>query len=103
MFDMSSEHGSFTFCIGDIPCFARMACLRQNVRGCLFVYVLPFIDGRAYSLICVAGAGRGPLVARALKAINRANKTAFVYAVEKNPNAYVTYVVEVEQGGFLDA
>ncbi|KAI0787942.1 PRMT5-domain-containing protein [Fomes fomentarius] len=40
--------------------------------------------------ICVAGAGRGPLVARALKAIERAKVEAFVYAVEKNPNAYVT-------------
>ncbi|CDO72463.1 hypothetical protein BN946_scf184980.g4 [Trametes cinnabarina] len=40
--------------------------------------------------LCVAGAGRGPLVARALKAIERSKKEAFVYAVEKNPNAYVT-------------
>ncbi|TBU32510.1 PRMT5-domain-containing protein [Dichomitus squalens] len=40
--------------------------------------------------ICVAGAGRGPLVARSLKAIARAKVEAFVYAVEKNPNAYVT-------------
>ena len=40
--------------------------------------------------ICVAGAGRGPLVARALRAIERAKREAFVYAVEKNPNAYVT-------------
>ncbi|KIP05028.1 hypothetical protein PHLGIDRAFT_129142 [Phlebiopsis gigantea 11061_1 CR5-6] len=40
--------------------------------------------------ICVAGAGRGPLVARCLTAMKRANKEAFVYAVEKNPNAYVT-------------
>ncbi|PIL29772.1 hypothetical protein GSI_07977 [Ganoderma sinense ZZ0214-1] len=40
--------------------------------------------------ICVAGAGRGPLVARSLKAIERAKVDAFVYAVEKNPNAYVT-------------
>lgn len=42
------------------------------------------------STICVAGAGRGPLVARSLKAIERAKVDAFVYAVEKNPNAYVT-------------
>ncbi|KAI0635657.1 PRMT5-domain-containing protein [Trametes polyzona] len=40
--------------------------------------------------LCVAGAGRGPLVARALKAIERSKREAFVYAVEKNPNAYVT-------------
>ncbi|KAI0806015.1 PRMT5-domain-containing protein [Irpex lacteus] len=41
-------------------------------------------------LICVAGAGRGPLVARSLLAIKRANRNAFVYAVEKNKNAFVT-------------
>ncbi|KAI0661471.1 PRMT5-domain-containing protein [Cubamyces menziesii] len=40
--------------------------------------------------LCVAGAGRGPLVARALTAIARSKREAFVYAVEKNPNAYVT-------------
>lgn len=50
-----------------------------------FILVLPF-----HSMICVAGAGRGPLVARSLKAIERAKVDAFVYAVEKNPNAYVT-------------
>ncbi|EMD34129.1 hypothetical protein CERSUDRAFT_141621 [Gelatoporia subvermispora B] len=41
-------------------------------------------------LLCVAGAGRGPLVARSLAAIKRSGKDAFVYAVEKNPNAFVT-------------
>ncbi|EPQ54063.1 PRMT5-domain-containing protein, partial [Gloeophyllum trabeum ATCC 11539] len=41
-------------------------------------------------VICVAGAGRGPLVARSLKAIGRSKRKAFVYALEKNPNAYVT-------------
>ncbi|TFY74564.1 hypothetical protein EWM64_g9448 [Hericium alpestre] len=41
-------------------------------------------------VIVVAGAGRGPLVARCLAAIERSEKEAFVYAVEKNPNAYVT-------------
>ncbi|OBZ72201.1 Protein arginine N-methyltransferase 5 [Grifola frondosa] len=40
--------------------------------------------------ICVAGAGRGPLVARCLSALQRSKREAFVYAVEKNPNAYVT-------------
>ncbi|KAG6895340.1 hypothetical protein C0992_001762 [Termitomyces sp. T32_za158] len=39
---------------------------------------------------CIAGAGRGPLVARCLRAIERSGRAAFVYAVEKNPNAYVT-------------
>jgi protein arginine N-methyltransferase 5 len=44
------------------------------------------------SVICVAGAGRGPLVARCLSAIERSRREAFIYAVEKNPNAFVTYV-----------
>ncbi|KAF7312309.1 Protein arginine N-methyltransferase [Mycena indigotica] len=41
-------------------------------------------------IICVAGAGRGPLVARSLIAVQRAGRDAHIYAVEKNPNAYVT-------------
>ncbi|KAF7316878.1 Protein arginine N-methyltransferase [Mycena chlorophos] len=40
--------------------------------------------------LCVAGAGRGPLVSRALSAIERSGREAHVYAVEKNPNAYIT-------------
>ncbi|KAF5377338.1 hypothetical protein D9757_008023 [Collybiopsis confluens] len=41
--------------------------------------------------ICIAGAGRGPLVARSLSAIERAEReNVHVYAVEKNPNAFVT-------------
>lgn len=46
----------------------------------------------AFSVVCVAGAGRGPLVARCLSAIERSQREAFVYAVEKNPNAYVKSV-----------
>ncbi|KAI0064783.1 PRMT5-domain-containing protein [Artomyces pyxidatus] len=41
-------------------------------------------------VIAVAGAGRGPLVARCLAAAERAQRSAFVYALEKNPSAYVT-------------
>ncbi|KAI0049761.1 PRMT5-domain-containing protein [Auriscalpium vulgare] len=41
-------------------------------------------------VIAVAGAGRGPLVARCLLAIERSKRPALVYAVEKNPNAFVT-------------
>ncbi|KAJ7104203.1 PRMT5-domain-containing protein [Mycena belliarum] len=41
-------------------------------------------------ILCVAGAGRGPIVARCLSAIDRSGRDAHVYAVEKNPNAYVT-------------
>ncbi|KAH8100111.1 PRMT5-domain-containing protein [Cristinia sonorae] len=41
-------------------------------------------------VICVAGAGRGPLVARAISAVGRTKREAIFYAVEKNPNAFVT-------------
>ncbi|KAF8269557.1 PRMT5 arginine-N-methyltransferase-domain-containing protein [Lactarius quietus] len=41
-------------------------------------------------IICVAGAGRGPLVARCLSAIARVKCNAFIYAIEKNPSAYIT-------------
>ncbi|KAJ3874601.1 shk1 kinase-binding protein 1 [Lentinula edodes] len=42
-------------------------------------------------IICVAGAGRGPLVARSLSAIERSKRgNVCLYAIEKNPNAFVT-------------
>lgn len=40
-------------------------------------------------VIAVAGSGRGPLVTRALKAAEYAGVDVEVWAVEKNPNAYV--------------
>ncbi|KAM0284528.1 hypothetical protein ACHAQH_001894 [Verticillium albo-atrum] len=40
-------------------------------------------------VIAVAGSGRGPLVTRALKAANETGVAVEVWAVEKNPNAYV--------------
>ena len=40
-------------------------------------------------VVAVCGAGRGPLVARALKASEAANVTISLWAVEKNPNAFV--------------
>ncbi len=40
----------------------------------------------------VVGAGRGPLVTASLAAAKRAERKIRVYAVEKNPNAIVTYV-----------
>ncbi|KAJ2546356.1 hypothetical protein EV175_005632, partial [Coemansia sp. RSA 1933] len=40
-------------------------------------------------VLTVAGAGRGPLVARALQAAQRCNADVKVYAVEKNPSAMV--------------
>ncbi|KAG5647401.1 hypothetical protein DXG03_000472 [Asterophora parasitica] len=46
--------------------------------------------GESKIIFCIAGAGRGPLVSRCLKAIERSRREAFIYAVEKNPNAYVT-------------
>ncbi|KAL9096857.1 MAG: hypothetical protein Q9165_000821 [Trypethelium subeluteriae] len=40
-------------------------------------------------VIAVVGAGRGPLVTRALRAATSTNVKVAVWAVEKNPNAYV--------------
>jgi len=40
----------------------------------------------------VLGAGRGPLVSAAIRASRQAARKIKVYAVEKNPNAVVTYV-----------
>ncbi|KAL9576052.1 MAG: hypothetical protein Q9212_007426, partial [Teloschistes hypoglaucus] len=45
--------------------------------------------GTSEFVVCVAGAGRGPLVTRALKAAKDAGVTIDLWAVEKNPNAYV--------------
>ena len=41
----------------------------------------------------VLGAGRGPLVTASMNAARRANVKIRVFAVEKNPNAVVTYVL----------
>ena len=45
------------------------------------------IDGRI--VVAVVGAGRGPLVTRALKAAESAGVDIDMWALEKNPNAYV--------------
>lgn len=42
------------------------------------------------SVVAVVGAGRGPLIARALKAAETTGRNIELFAVEKNPNAYVT-------------
>ncbi|KAI8816455.1 PRMT5 arginine-N-methyltransferase-domain-containing protein [Fimicolochytrium jonesii] len=42
------------------------------------------------TVVMVVGAGRGPLVQRALQAAENAKRRVKVYAVEKNPNAIVT-------------
>ena len=44
------------------------------------------------SVVTVVGAGRGPLVDCTLRAMKRSGRRARVFAVEKNPNAYVTSV-----------
>ncbi|KAK9388978.1 PRMT5 arginine-N-methyltransferase-domain-containing protein [Lipomyces mesembrius] len=44
-------------------------------------------------IVAVVGAGRGPLIACALRASERAKVPIFAYAVEKNPNAY-TYLLQ---------
>ncbi|KAF9521677.1 PRMT5-domain-containing protein [Crepidotus variabilis] len=41
-------------------------------------------------VVCIAGAGRGPLVARCFNALARSATNATVIVVEKNPNAFVT-------------
>ncbi|KAI0070415.1 PRMT5-domain-containing protein [Panus rudis PR-1116 ss-1] len=55
-------------------------------------------------VICVAGAGRGPLVQRCLNAVARLKgkgkgkeRDVLVYAVEKNPNAFVTLQERLER------
>ncbi|CCJ31064.1 unnamed protein product [Pneumocystis jirovecii] len=40
--------------------------------------------------LAVVGAGRGPLISLSLKASDRANHKIVLYAIEKNPNAFVT-------------
>lgn len=48
-----------------------------------------------FRTIMVVGAGRGPLVNRALEAADRAKYTVHVYAVEKNPMAIISYVLNI--------
>lgn len=47
-------------------------------------------------VVTVVGAGRGPLVACALRAAQRANRRIRVYAVDKNVSAFTTYVVQIQ-------
>ncbi|KAI7865537.1 protein arginine N-methyltransferase [Spinellus fusiger] len=47
-------------------------------------------DSDVETVIMVVGAGRGPLVSCCLRASTKAERKVHVYAVEKNPNAYVT-------------
>ena len=48
-------------------------------------------------VVMVLGAGRGPLVNATLRAAQQASRKVRVYAVEKNPNTVVTYVLHQEQ------
>jgi protein arginine N-methyltransferase 5 len=48
------------------------------------------VNGDPHTVIVVAGAGRGPLVACALRALERAGVPGRVYAIEKNPAALTT-------------
>jgi protein arginine N-methyltransferase 5 len=43
-----------------------------------------------FRIIMVVGAGRGPLVNRALEAADRAKYKVHIYAVEKNPMAIIS-------------
>ena len=43
-----------------------------------------------HRVVMVVGAGRGPLVRRAIIAASQADRNIKLYAVEKNPNAVLT-------------
>lgn len=51
---------------------------------------IPTNDEPDITVIMVVGAGRGPLVNCSLRAAEKAGRNVRVYAVEKNPNAFVT-------------
>ncbi|CAE6354001.1 unnamed protein product [Rhizoctonia solani] len=42
------------------------------------------------TIICVAGAGRGPIVSNCIRAVEKSGRSARIYAIEKNPSAFVT-------------
>ncbi|CAG8593953.1 3805_t:CDS:10 [Ambispora leptoticha] len=60
----------------------------QAVYHALLDRVQP--NSQEITVIMVVGAGRGPLVTRSLAAAEKANRPIRVYAIEKNPNAFVT-------------
>ncbi|CEL55507.1 protein arginine N-methyltransferase 5 [Rhizoctonia solani AG-1 IB] len=47
-------------------------------------------DPDSTTIICVAGAGRGPIVSNCIRAVERSGREARIYAIEKNPSAFVT-------------
>ncbi|KAF9156598.1 hypothetical protein DFQ26_009296, partial [Actinomortierella ambigua] len=54
------------------------------------------------AVLMVVGAGRGPLVNCSLRAAEKAKRNVRIYAVEKNPNAFVTYVFTAKDNVFSD-
>lgn len=79
---------------GRLQSFVRYARRPTNVLFFLLHREFSLILS-AISVLTVAGAGRGPLVARSLNAIERSSRDVAVYAIEKNPSAYVTYGTSV--------
>ncbi|KAH6908994.1 shk1 kinase-binding protein 1 [Coprinopsis sp. MPI-PUGE-AT-0042] len=78
----------------NLPSFTYQTFERDPVKYAQYEEAMyrAFVDRPAGEkiLTCVAGAGRGPLVSRCLKALERAQRDATVYVIEKNQNAYVT-------------
>ena len=70
----------------------KLFLLIRAIKKCLSFYLFFTLIFIINSIVCIAGAGRGPLVTRCLKALDRANREAAVLVVEKNPNAFVTCV-----------
>lgn len=65
---------------------------QEAVRRALVDRVSEVDKDNTVTCLMVVGAGRGPLVACALQAAQDAGRKVRVYAIEKNPNAVVTYV-----------
>jgi type II protein arginine methyltransferase len=45
------------------------------------------------SIIAVVGAGRGPLIAWAFNAAQNAGRKVEIFAVEKNPHAFIGFIL----------
>ncbi|CAB4446154.1 unnamed protein product [Rhizophagus irregularis] len=66
----------------------KYALYEKAVYHALLDRVAP--ESNQITVIMVVGAGRGPLVTRSLQAAEKAKRNVRIYAVEKNPNAFVT-------------
>jgi protein arginine N-methyltransferase 5 len=62
------------------------------IIACCGLTLAPPVPPSPHSVIYICGAGRGPLVAGVLRALERSNRKARVYAIEKNASAFVTCV-----------